>query len=77
MNVGFYYMANAGGRLVGTLLSAPLSSGGASPPAWSGAFAFSRPPLSSLLLRDAVVATREGTVSTAAARRPTSGPVTA
>lgn len=26
MNVGFYYMANAGGRLIGTLLSGALYS---------------------------------------------------
>jgi hypothetical protein len=30
MNVGFYYMANAGGRLAGTILPRPLA-GGAKP----------------------------------------------
>ena len=45
MNVGFYYMANAGGRLVGTVLSGLLYQWQGSKPA-SG-----RPPRSSSWLR--------------------------
>jgi hypothetical protein len=54
MNVGFYYMANAGGRLVGTLLSGVLFqvSGVLGCLAGSVAFALASGAISSRLPRE-------------------------